>query len=804
MAIVGAAMATVAVMQPPLATRALVNGVVVVALGGTVLLVNRAGHSARAAALLLAGLMTVILLNALGTGGIRSPGVQSLFIIAVLAGVLLDFRSSVIVAIVIALATFGLVALEYAGRLPAPTAPYASTTLWALAMLYVGLAVLVMRLATTSLTGALHRAQAALATARTADRRLQMALDAGRVGTYDFDLQTYDFLPNVGTVRLTGLSPGPDGLISGEAWKQRVHVDDWPQVEAELQRFALGEPHSSTRYRYHHPDGQLREFEVSAFLDRGTADDASARIVGVLVDVTERERESRERALLAEQLRERVKELRALHEASQLLQYARTVDAEVLSELVRRIPAAFLHAHAAEARIVYGDTVVATPGWRDATWRLSMPFRSNDAVGRIEVSYRDGSVPADHDPFLVEERQLIASLAEMLRARIEERSTEQRRAQTEAQLRHAQRLDALGRLAGGIAHDFNNILTAIAGNAELAAQQLGPDATVADEIREIVTASARAKDLVRRILLFSRQSGSHRAVLDVRPLVREVAELLSVSLPSGVTLQVDDGGDRQTVLADGSQLHQVLVNLGTNAVYAMRDRGGVLQLAIRRVRREADDLGVPPGDYVQLTVRDNGVGMSEQVLEHLFEPFFTTKGDAGTGLGLAVAHGIVRDHGGAISVESTVGVGTTFTLVIPAVADEPVTVAAEAVIQRGHGERLLLVDDEPALVAVLGRSLRWMGYHCTEFTSATAALQAFRATPHDFAALVTDCSMPELDGLDLVRALRAIRPELPVAVVSGFAAREGYAGDLEPIVWIEKPSTMVELSRAIRATLDGA
>ncbi|MGB7211285.1 MAG: PAS domain S-box protein [Gemmatimonadales bacterium] len=379
------------------------------------------------------------------------------------------------------------------------------------------------------------------------------------------------------------------------------------------------------------------------------------------------------------------------------------------------------------------------------------------------------------------------------------------RVRLESDLRQAQKMDALGTLAGGIAHDFNNILTAIGGNAQLAVLE-APAGPVAEKVGEILKAQERARDLVRRILLFSRREESHQRVMSMGPVVDEVLELLRASLPSNVEIRLAAAPDLPLVSADATQMHQVLMNLGTNAGYAMRERGGILTVELDTVMfrdaAEAPAVGLVPGPYVRLTVRDSGSGMSREVRERLFEPFFSTKGKAGTGLGLSVVHGIIRDHAGAITVTSEPGEGTEFGIYLPARKGTAERAAPAAAIHRGAGEHLMYVDDEGALTLVMSRTLEHLGYRCTAFTDAVAALQEFRTAPHAFDAVITDLQMPTISGLDLARSVRAIREDIPVAVASGYASAQDQDTDAPRVTWIQKPATMSELSTILRQMLD--
>ncbi len=401
-------------------------------------------------------------------------------------------------------------------------------------------------------------------------------------------------------------------------------------------------------------------------------------------------------------------------------------------------------------------------------------------------------------------KRCILTLAEDIS---EEQRAEEERALLEAQLRQSQKLEALGTLAGGIAHDFNNILTAIVVNQELAVMDIDNPVELRDRLGEISRASNRAKDLVRQILAFSRQQSEQvRTRQRLATVVQEAMGLVRASLPATIEIdQLLDAG-APPVLADGTQVHQIVMNLCTNAAHAMRDRPG--RLTVRLAARTLDDAqarplaGLRAGAYAQLTISDTGHGMTKAVLARIFEPFFTTKGPGeGTGLGLAVVHGIMRDHSGGIFVESTPEAGTQFDLYFPAApeAEEGARVAAEDVAY-GRGESVLVVDDEPAVCDAVGSMLRKLNYRVESFTEPERALARFRAEPGAFNLLLTDRTMPRLTGPQLIGRIEAIRPDLPVLVMSGLSSGPG----TDPVVRhrvLPKPLDIIELSRAVRAVL---
>ena len=361
--------------------------------------------------------------------------------------------------------------------------------------------------------------------------------------------------------------------------------------------------------------------------------------------------------------------------------------------------------------------------------------------------------------------------------RAERRQAELDLRQYEAQLRHAQKMESIGTLAGGIAHDFNNILGAVLGNATLLRQEIGPDHPGLVNVDEIQRAGLRARELVRQILAFSRKQAAELQVQPLAPIVVETHKLLRATLPTRVTLETELPEASPHVLADSTQIQQVLMNLCTNAWHALPDGSGRIGIGLREVLLDqgSADLAalgtLPPGRYAHLWVSDTGVGMDAATRERIFEPFFTTKPvGQGTGLGLSVVHGIVVSHGGGIRVDTQPGIGTTFDLYIPAceqpVQDEPVPAPADSPAQ-GHGEHVVYIDDDETMMLVASRLLQRAGYQVSAFSDARAALEAVRAAPLRFDLVVTDFNMPDCSGLEVASELAFLRPDLPVIISSG-------------------------------------
>jgi len=438
-------------------------------------------------------------------------------------------------------------------------------------------------------------------------------------------------------------------------------------------------------------------------------------------------------------------------------------------------------------------------------------FRSRDASGIFRNRFKDGSwhwLEASGRAYRLasgEERGVIVSrdVTERIRA-------EDTRKRLEDQLRQAQKLEALGTLAGGIAHDFNNILTAIIAFTDLARLEIDRPSEVLAHLAEVRLAGDRARDLVKQILAFSRKQKHERQVIRLQPVVREALKLLRSTLPATIEIESRVDEAAPSVLADPSQVHQVLMNLGTNAAHAMRERPGRLEVVLgvcavdgALVERVPE---LTPGEYARVTVTDTGCGIAPETLKRIFEPFFTTKAPGeGTGLGLAVCHGIMRDHDGAIAARSRVGEGTVFELYFPAREEEaPAARAPARDMPLGRGERLLVIDDESAICTSLKSILGRIGYVVTTSSDPVAAVELFRADPQAFDLVLTDLTMPRLTGIDVARAVLEARPDLPVLMASGFSASwtPEAVRALGIVDLVSKPMSLPVLATAVRAALD--
>jgi PAS domain S-box-containing protein len=392
----------------------------------------------------------------------------------------------------------------------------------------------------------------------------------------------------------------------------------------------------------------------------------------------------------------------------------------------------------------------------------------------------------------------------------ERKKVEEERFRVEAQLGQAQKMEALGTLAGGIAHDFNNILGIIAGYTELVLSDSSEDAPASPELKEVLKAANRAKDLVQQILAFSRLGGQEKKPVQVGLIVKEAMKMLRASLPSTIDIKLNVAS-KTVMLADPTQIHQVLMNLCTNAAHAMRDDGGVLDVSLVDAHLGPDSIpphsGLKPGPYLKLTVKDSGHGIDPSIAERIFDPFFTTKElGVGTGLGLSVVHGIVKSLGGAIEMESRPGNGAAFEVFLPSLESAWMPEAIEtAPLPRGR-ERILVVDDEPSLASVTKLTLERLGYEVECRTNGIEALDVFcqQSVEKPFDMVITDMTMPQLTGADLARELLRFQPGLPILLCTGFNekinAEKVRSLGIHGVLM--KPVALRELAGMIRKVLD--
>ncbi len=389
------------------------------------------------------------------------------------------------------------------------------------------------------------------------------------------------------------------------------------------------------------------------------------------------------------------------------------------------------------------------------------------------------------------------------------KKNDEEKIQVEAQLQQAQKMEAIGALAGGIAHDFNNILGVILGYADMAMDDSIPGSKSQRDLDKILTAANRAKELVKQILAFSHQTALERIPLKIQPLVKEALKMLRSSLPSTINISENIDPGCGVILADPTQIHQILMNLCTNAFHAMEKTGGNLSVALKTTFIEADDqtisVHVTPGEYIELTVTDTGAGIVPDVIAKIFNPYFTTKSiGKGTGMGLAIIRGILKRYDGTITVDSQLGKGSTFHVYFPVVENDILTEMQEDADLPMGKERILFVDDEELLADTGKDILERLGYHVTVRLSSVDALATFQNTPNKFDMVMTDQTMPDMTGSDLARRMLQIRPDIPIILYTGYSTLidEKSAKAMGIKEFVLKPITKRVISKLIQKVLD--
>jgi PAS domain S-box-containing protein len=427
----------------------------------------------------------------------------------------------------------------------------------------------------------------------------------------------------------------------------------------------------------------------------------------------------------------------------------------------------------------------------------------------LEGRRKDGTkilLEIEESPIIDEngETILIAGAARDITAK---RQAEEEKEKLEAQLRQSQKMEAIGTMAGGIAHDFNNILSIILGNAELAIRDVPEWHPVKESLDEVRQACLRAKDVIRQLLSFSRQSEMRLRPLDISVILRESLKLIRSTLPSNIEIRQDYDEDIGTILGDPTQLNQILINLSNNAADAIGSQDGILSVSLENVEiaRQDPELNLEPGCYVKISIRDTGVGIAAEVMERIFDPYFSTKEvGRGTGMGLTVVHGIVETHNGHMNVRSIPGKGTAFEIFFRSIDEAPVDeLPANNTLLHGS-ETILFVDDEKAIVKLNKARLVRLGYQVVGTADPHEAIEMFRYKSNQFDLVITDMTMPNMMGDELAAEMMKIRPDIPIILCTGFSGRisEEQAFEKGIRAFVMKPLEIDELAETVRAVLD--
>jgi len=481
-----------------------------------------------------------------------------------------------------------------------------------------------------------------------------------------------------------------------------------------------------------------------------------------------------------------------------------------------------------EGKIIYvnpsGISIIGIP--EEKLLGLNFTYIFNDMQKEmiqqlLEIDDESPKAMAEESPLTINNKQVLLnrlqvngegrkSMVVILHDITERNQAAEEKKRLEKQLRHAHKMEATGTLAGGIAHDFNNILGVIVGNAELSLTDIPEWNPAHRNLEVVVEACMRARDVVRQLLSFSRQSEHQKKPIKIAPIIEETSKLLRASIPSNIDIRYSMSEDSQTIMADPTQIYQVLLNLYTNAADAMLESGGILEIKLETVAL-GEDTGIlsaslNPGLYARLTVSDTGKGISHKEIGRIFDPYFTTKEiGKGTGLGLSVVHGIVKSHNGKISVHSQPGKGTLFEAFFPIIEEE--VEASSPVTERSlrGSERILYVDEEEVLVPLVKKGLERLGYKVVATTNAAGALELFRSNPYSFNLVITDTTMAGMNGDSLATELTKIRPDIPVIICTGYSERasEEKAREMGIRAFLMKPILANEIAVEIRNILDG-
>ncbi|MBL0124384.1 MAG: PAS domain S-box protein [Betaproteobacteria bacterium] len=627
----------------------------------------------------------------------------------------------------------------------------------------------------THCAGALVRLQNADAL-RESEERFQLANRAVFDVIWDQDLLSKAIWWGDHFEEVYGHSPAEAGK-NGDYWRDCVHPEDRERVDAGVEEVLdAGGDTWSANYRFRRKDGAYAFVEDRAIIIKNAAGEP-VRMLGAMRDVTERrqmERELQAQRDFATQIINTVGQGLTVTDSDGRFEFVNPAFAHLCgyepADLIGHLPS---EVTAPEAHVDLENQRLARRAGQRTTYESRMHRSDGGAVDVLITG-----VPRAHEGQFAGTIAVITDLTERKQA-------EAARMMLEAQLRESQKMEAIGLLAGGIAHDFNNILATILGNVELAREDVSTNPLALQSLNEIRKAGSRARDLVQQILSFSRRQPSERKVIALAPVVEESARLLRATLPARLNLDVHCEADLPAVLADATQMQQIIINLCTNAMHAIRERPGRIGIRLDAVMLDPAMTSTHPalralqekqrGRTLRLAVTDDGCGMDAATLARIFEPFFTTRQvDEGTGLGLSVVHGIVQTHEGAIVVDSQPGKGSIFTVYLPAAeaaasARQPgQSVAESAPVRAPGGQHILYVDDDESLVFLVQRLLERRGFRVSGHTDQREALAAIRADPAAFDLVVTDYNMPGMSGLDVARAVRAIRADLPVAIASGF------------------------------------
>lgn len=631
-------------------------------------------------------------------------------------------------------------------------------------------------------------------TIRKNEEQLRLTLEAINDGLWDWDVEHDAITWSPRSYTMLGYEPDAF-LINYRTWKHLIHPQDRIHThEALLQSISSDEPFRN-RFRHNTVSGNYIWVSARGKVVARTPEGSVKRVVGTFTDITK--------------LKQAEEKFEKAFQKNPLLMAISDIET---GEIIA-VNDKFIQATGYSKNEMIGrrstDLGILTMEMRSY---LKSHTQQQKTINNYEVTIRNKNRDKLHCLYFTEiiKVQGRARLLSIIQDVTEQKIDEQERKLLEQQLQQAVKLEALGTLAGGIAHDFNNILTAILGYGQIALEQLPPSSPVIQDIQQMVLAGYRAADLVKQILLFSRQEKEGFHTLRLQGIIQEVADMLSSSIPSSIQFSVSIDENCGGVLGDPTQMHQVVMNLCTNAIQAIQSDYGTISVALTEVTSAASLYLLHNADqtdrrYACIEIYDSGSGIPEELKTKIFDPFFTTKEkEKGTGLGLAVVNGIVQNHHGTIMLESAPGTGTTFQVYLP-IAEEELSAVRPSVNlpQSGH-ERVLLVDDEEVLIGLYKRALEQQGYQVTCFSDSLEAFMDFQQNPEDYDIIITDMTMPNLTGLDLIREILKIKPEAQSILCTGYSksVNKVEAESFGVCEFLVKPFPPRILAETIRKVLD--
>lgn len=583
-------------------------------------------------------------------------------------------------------------------------------------------------------------------------------------------------------------------------WTKHIHPDDLPAVQEARDRGRSEQ--SEIEYRIIRPDGGIRWIRDRTYAIRNSRG-KTIQLTGFADDITQ-QKEAEEALIRSEQQYRRFFE-KMRHG---VLFFDQTGAIQISNPAISRILG-----YAQEELLMMRFCDLSSQVWYQWEREHVEPTLLRDGYApdyEKEMIHKEGHlVPVSVQISTMEalsngeERYMV-----QIRDLTQERMAQMEQQELQAQLLQSQKLETIGTLASGIAHDFNNILTPILGFASMAKDDFGDEQQL--DLDQVIKAAHRARDLVKQILSFSKPDDGNAESVLLYPLMREVQRMLRASLPSNIRVGLDVDNQNARLLFNPTQLIQILMNLGTNAYHAI-DNGGEIHMRARTLvleqGSELPHVSLSFGEWVEIDVRDSGSGMDLQTQQRIFDPFFTTKNEEeGTGLGLSVVQSLVEKYHGVITVQSTLGKGTCFRIYFPLAESSDLQENHEMSMPPGGDERIILVDDEPTITLMCRKMLQRLGYHVTAFNNPEEALKTFKLHSQDFDLLVTDQVMPIIKGLQLADAMREVKPELPVVMITGYS--EDVTDDIceqhKIDAFLLKPILIKDLGTAIRNVLDKA